>query len=656
VQFAPLTAGAHDQPSIGVHMLERIRERLQGPVAIAIIVIIAVPLAVTFGNMDAGTSGSNTAADVNGEPIVKAEFQRVVQSEIASREQTRRDQIPEAEQQEIRKQALDQLVRNRVVTQFVRDSGFRVGNLQLADHIRKMQAFQVGGAFSQPGYESALAGQGLSKDQFEEEQRAFLSLTQLQDGLLQSAFYTPGEFRRFVELQLQRREVTYAYFDAATLASGVSVSEADLKSFYDANSKDYLSPEVVDLEYVDAQLDSLASKYAPTESELRKAYDGAEPGRFRTDEQRYSRHILIAIDDERDDAAARRLADDLVAKIKGGADFAALAQTHSADPGSANQGGDLGWKTAGAFDPEFEKALFALNVGQVSAPVKTQYGYHIIRLDEIKAGSGRSFDEVRSELEIELRRQRSQDEFLALVEQMDDLALENPNSLEPVAKATGLSLQRLVGFGRNGSPAFGSAAALISAVFSDPVLSGGENTPLIELSPGRAIVARVVQYRAPAPRGLAEVREDVVKRLRIQRGKSEARRRGQALLKQLQSGVNVAVAGPAAGAVMSGPTQVGRDFEGMPAELIDAAFSMVKPIGTASVSKAMETRDGYAVLTVSRVTPGMPESINPQVRDQRKLLMAQQLGAQDTTALVTSLKDAASVSVAKDLFQSTEEP
>jgi peptidyl-prolyl cis-trans isomerase D len=396
----------------------------------------------------------------------------------------------------------------------------------------------------------------------------------------------------------------------------------------------------------------MAQGYAPDEAALREAYESAEPGRFRTAEERRARHILLAITPERDEAATTKLAGELAGKLAAGADFAALAREYSSDTGSATRGGDLGFAGRGFYVPEFEEALFALAPGQVSAPVKTQFGIHLIRLDEIKAGSERSFDQVRAEIADELRRTKAQDEFLALAERLDDLALESPGSLDPVGEATGLPVRRIDVFTRAGGGPLPGSPALVEAIFDQAVLTGEENTRLIEFEDGRALVARVAEHRLPAPRPLEQVRGQVIERLRAERGAAAARERGQAIIKQVEQGTDLAAA--AAGLPLAGPVELGRGSAGAPPELLTAIFRAPRPTA-GPVVRGVELPSGYAVFRLDSVRAGDPDQVPREIRDQRKQLLSRQTGLTEVETLASVLKSAAKVSVSPDLFRETDE-
>ncbi|MEO8445310.1 MAG: SurA N-terminal domain-containing protein [Gammaproteobacteria bacterium] len=634
-------------------MLQNIREKLTGWVAVAVLLIIGVPLALTFVSSDFTVTGTGFAARVNGEEIPAVDFQRVYQNRLVEEQQAARGELPPAAQEQLKRQTLDGLVLNRAVTQFVRKTGFRVSNARVIDYIRGLPVFQVGGQFSKPAYDATLAAQAISPTAYEQEQQSLLAVRQLQDGLVESSFFTPTEFRRLIELDQERRDVAYVLLDPQELGGGMTVSDQDVQAYYAANQGQFQSTEAADLDYVEVALADMARAYAPDEEALRKAYD-ADPTRFRSAEERRARHILIAVDATRTDAAAKTLADEIESKLAGGADFAALAAQYSSDTGSASRGGDLGFAARGNYVPAFDKALFDLKTGETSPPVKTEFGYHIIRLDELRPGTERSFEAVRAQLEEELRKQKAQDEFYAIAERLDDLALENPSSLEPVARDTGLTVKKYAGFTKEGGGPFGSNANLISAVFAPGVLDGSENTPLIELDDTRAVVARVAEHKPPAVRPLVEVRAEITSRLIALRATTEANMRGEALLKRVQAGEDLATVANASGLKLVEAGPVTRRSPTVPPELLTAIFRAPKPDKTPDVQGFGLGAGGYAVFQLKGVYPGEPERIPAEQREQRRQALAQRAAVAETDALAAELRESAKVVVAPNLFKSTD--
>ena len=637
-------------------MFEKIREKLKGWVAVGVLVLIGVPLALTFVSSDFSVTGSSFAARVNGEDIPNVDFQRVYQNRLVAEQQALKSDLPPEAEEQLKRQALDGLVLNRVITQYVRDAGFRVSGAQVIEHLRSIPVFQVGGEFSKAAYDATLATQGISPAAFEQEQQALLAVRQLQDGLVESSFFTPAEFRRLIALDQERRDVAYVIFDPRELGAGIEVADADVQSYYSANASQFQSVESATIEYIEVALADLAKSYVPDEVALREAYE-ADPTRFRSAEERRARHILIAVDASRSDAEAKALAEEVSAKLANGGDFAALASQYSTDSGSASRGGDLGFAGQGSYVEPFEKALFALKPGETSAPVKTEFGYHIIRFDELRPGTERTFEEVRGQLVDELRKQKAQDEFYAL---------ENPTSLELAAKDTGLKIARYEGFTRTNGGPFGSDANLSNAVFAPGVLDGSENTPLIELDDTRAVVARVVDYKKPGPRPLSEVRGEIVERLRTLRATAEAKSRGEAILFRVQAGEGLSSVLATTGGRLTEAGPLTRRTPTVPPELLAAVFRAPKPAAPADggasgpgvarpVTQGVSLGNGgYAVFELRSVVPGEPQRIPQEQRDQRQAALAQRVAVGETEALAAQLRESADVVVAPDLFKAND--
>lgn len=631
-------------------MLQSIRDRFTGVLAVVIIGAIAVALTITLVDTATITRTGTFAARVNGEEIPMADYRQVYDANLAQQQQAARAELSEEVIGQLRRNVLEGMVRNRVVAQYVRDNGYRVSDQGVIEHIQAMPVFQIDGKFSRDSYLAALAGQGISTTTFENEQRASLQIQQLQDGVVESSFFTPSEFRRFVMLEAERRAVAYALIEPDKLAAQVTVGEDDLKTYYDAHPDRFESPESVSIDYVEAKLASLGSAADVDEARLRSLYE-ENPDRFRTAEQRQARHILIAVDADTDTAKAEQLARDVSERIAKGEDFAALARQYSDDPGSASSGGDLGWAGRGTYVPAFEETLFALEVGAVSAPVKTEFGYHVIQLMEVRPGTQRAFEDVRAELLEEARSRDLQDRFHALTEKMDDAALENPGSLDAVAQATGLPVQHIDRLTRAGAEPFGANPALIDAAFSTAVIEEGENSPLVEVGDGHAIVLRVTEHRPARLRPLEEVRADVEAAARAEKAAQLTAERGEQLLQRIRAGADMAAVTQEAGLAMARPDPVGRSAAGVPPDLLRALFRAPKPADGKPVIGGLTLSNGaYAIYRLDAVLPGRPDEIPREQRDARKALLARQTGAADATSLAVDLRKRASVVVAPDLF------
>ncbi|MBW7929775.1 MAG: SurA N-terminal domain-containing protein [Gammaproteobacteria bacterium] len=637
-------------------MLQSIRNRTTGIVALILIGGIGVAMTIGLVDMNTGIQARDVAASVNGEDIAAGDFRQIAQRELVEREQQTGMDLSATAREEVERSVLENMVRNRVVAQYVNAQGFRVGDAQVADLIRSMEVFQVGGQFSPEGYQAALASQGISPAAFEEERRVALQIGQLQNGLLESAFFTPAEFRRFVVLDAERRQVAFAVLDIQSALASVSVTDEDARAYYDQHPERFESEESVALDYVLVSADDMPAAAEPSEAELRASYD-ANPGRFRAAEQRRARHILIAVSKDVDDQAAASKAADIRARLAQGEDFAALAREFSDDGGSAANGGELGWAAQGTYVEAFDNALFAARPGDISQPVKTEFGYHIIQLEEVRAGVDRSFSEARNELLAEARARSTQDRFYGLLEKMDDAALENPGSLEAVASVAGTPVRHIEEFTRSaGAEPFGADRAVVNAAFGTAVVEGGENSALVELADERAVVLRVTQHRPAELQAFDKVRAQVEAEVRMQKAAALAAERGRHVVEELRAGADFAATLAAAGATPVVPAEpVSRNSPTVPPEILAAIFKAPHPGGgTAAAGGSIDglslANGSYAVFRVDDVLPGRPEDVARTDRDARKDVLARQTGVREGTGVATDLRKAAKVVVAPGLF------
>ncbi len=635
-------------------MLQSIRERFTGPIALAVIAAIGITLVISFGNMDMSGAVGSFAAEVDGEEIPILDYRRVAQSQILRQQELFQGELPPEMQEQLERNVLERLIRNRVISQYAREAGYRVSEERTRTFIRSQPVFQVGGEYSYDSYVAVLSSQGLSPEVFERDQKSALEIAQFENGIVQSAFYTPAEYRRYIELLAERREAVFLSFDPISLAPQVKVADETLQAYYDENPQEFNTKESVDLEFVEIRLENIRRSVSVDQAAVQEFYD-ANQDRYRTEEQRQAGHILIAVDDDTNDSTALELASELAERLAEGEDFAILAAEYSDDPVSGQQGGDLGWASRGDFVPAFEEALFALQLAETTDPVRTEFGYHLIRLENVREGDIRSFAEVRIELREELQLREATDQYYALAEQVDDLALESLSGLASVAKESGLQLGQAKNFTRAGGAPFGYNQSLVDAAFSVAVLEDGENSPLIELSDEHAVVIRVIEHRPSTLQPLEVVRDQLEEILRLELAAQEANLRGERVLVRVQDGETLEALAVEYGFELVEPGPLSRGSDAVDAQLIGAIFRAPKPVDGQPVFRGVPLGSGgYSVFRLDSVRPGRPEEIPQEQRDERKRMLAQQIGSSAAAALVTDLRADADVYVAPGLFDRAE--
>lgn len=593
-------------------MLQKIREKITGWVAWTIVITIGLVFAVW--GIDLSFTPRPVAAKVNGAEVPVEPVRRAYQEQVSRFQQAFRGDVPEEIAGEIRRGVIEQFVSRELLQQRVVADGYRIGDAALMDYIQGIEFFQVNGEFSMDAYRAALAGAGYTAPMFEAEQRALLQVQQLQDAIVLSSFVTREEIDQRVALQRQLREIEWVALPLDRFLDEVEVSEAEVEARYAETSERWMTPETVDLAYIEVKLDDLAADIEVDESQLREFYateKAREPERYAGRERRKAAHILLRT---ADDAEARIEA--LRERLVAGEDFAALAAEVSDDPGSARAGGDLGWVERGMMVPAFEEALFALEEDTISAPVRTEFGWHLIRVDEVEQLGGATFEDAREELLAAYRRRQAEDRFYDDAESLARIAFENPGSLEPAATELGYEIRTVAGVSRSGGPGIAANPAVIAAAWSESVRTEGENSELLELDDGHAVVVRVADTQPAELRPLQDVADQITAELQREKAAEQAREAGEQARVRLAAGEPVAEVAESLSADFVAGITVVRDDTTVPPAVARAAFEAPRPSADSASVVAAEGANGHFVVKVLSVTPGGIELLQPQELEQ----------------------------------------
>jgi peptidyl-prolyl cis-trans isomerase D len=630
-------------------MLRTIRETNLGK-WITTLILAFIAVGFIFWGIDFNLGTSSYAARVNGEEVSLEDYQRQARIQQTEYQAAYRVELNDELRREIRSNVLEGLIRDELLEQRLGDRGYRVSDERLTEFVRSVPQFQIDGEFSLDVYRAQLLNQGLTPAGFERRQRLAMEMGDLRDGIARTTFYTPAEFRRYIELANERREIAWALFSADSFANDVAVDYASIAAFYEQNRSLYRTEDAVDLQYIELKRDDVAAEIDLSEDALRDYYE-QEKQSFQTEEERRARHILIATDG--DEAAAQEKAAALLAELRAGADFAELAAANSDDPGTKNEGGDLGWVSRGQLVGPFEDALFAMSTGELVGPVKTQFGFHVIQLEDIRAGELKTFEQVRAELAETLSQNRAEDLFFEKANELADRSFEAFNELESVSESLGLPLKTLTGFTRSGGFAeFPFSAPIADAAFSEAVLESGENSSLIDLGGDDVVVLRVTDHRPPVEQPLEAVRDQIRQRLIREAAEQKAREQGEALLAEMGAAADIQSLVVARGATWNEPAWVGRSGAEAPTEVVARAFREIAPAdGDQARTVGVPLASGdYAVLVLSGVQPGQPEAIARAERDQRKEQLAAQASMFEVAAYVSSLRADARVRIPEDVL------
>jgi len=629
-------------------MLQTIRERAQGWIAWAIVILISVPFALWGIQSYLGVGSEPVAASVNGVEITQRELDlRVQDTRIRLREQLGASYRPEMiEDKALRARVLEGMIRDALLLQVSEDWGLRASDQEIRAAILSDPAFQHEGRFDTAAYERALELQGMRPAQYEESLRWRLVGSQLPRAIVASELVTDGQVGEAVRLRRQEREVSFIRLPKSAFVSEDQIPDPDIQSYYEENRSLFQTPERVKLSYLVLDVETLGAAEAPGEEELRQVYE-ADIERFRTPERRQLRHILISVAGDADAAAeeaSKARAVEIRARIDSGEDFAELAKELSEDPGSAGQGGDLGLIEQGLMDPAFDQAAFALESGALSEPVRSQFGYHLIQVSRVEAAEVKAFEAVKDQLAAEAAKRGAEGLFFDWAERLANLSYENPDSLEPAAEALGLELKNSDWIDRQGGDGILANPKVIAAAFGDDVLRDGVNSELIEPEPDRmqAVVLRVLEHEEAAAQPLDEVRDQILQTLRDRRAAEAAAAAAAETVKQLESG---AERGTVAGDFETKDAGlIARDATEVPAGVRELAFTLARPPegGASFGSRSLEDGDAVVVL-VSAVADGSIADLDQAALDQERERLRQGIGRSYYDQLVADLERRAKI-------------
>ncbi|MEO1203911.1 MAG: SurA N-terminal domain-containing protein [Pseudomonadota bacterium] len=628
-------------------MLQDIREKFTGTFAIVLLAMIG--LSFVFFGLNYSFIGSTYAAKVDGEQINPAEFEQRFGQAVQSNPQLATLEGPLRAQ--IRRQLLDQLIVEQLIENYLDEHGYRISDEQVMASIREEPQFSRDGRFDLETYRTFLAERGIDPTLFEESQRQRLRQQQLQLAIAATALVTPAEYRRYLNLFAEQRVVTVASIAAADVDDAVEIDEQAVLDYYESNAPLYELPDSADIEFIELKRSDVAGDIAVSEATLQSYYED-NSRRYLQDEQRRARHILILKGD--DEAAAEAEASDILARIRAGESFEDLAAELSADSLTATQGGDFGPLTRDQYQVELASEIFSMAEGDLAGPVQSEFGFHVLRLDEILEPGPLPLEEVRSELLAELREDEADVRYRELERSLSD-ALFDLTDMQAIADATGLELQTAAGITRTGGEAVGSNQAALDAIFDELVLTGGQISELVELDADTTAIFKVTSYREAALQPLDAVRDEVEAALRAQRADQIMQERAEALLTAVDSGTPFADAAAEASLSVAEPQLVGRGDNTLDPSLSSAVFAARKPSAGDPVTGRVRLADGsYSVYSVDAVLPGRPETIPLAQRDQGKLQLAQQSGFGDLQAFVKSLYDNADIVVNDDIVAGSD--
>ena len=616
-------------------------------IAQVILFLLTIPFA--FFGVDyyfRGGGQQDAVATVGGETITQNDYAEAMREQTEQlRRQLGRNFDPRMfDNPEVRFALLDSLVNQKLLSNKARDEKFRVSNEQLQQFIAAIPAFSEDGKFSNDRYRMWLASQSMNPLYFEQRLRSDLMTGAVQEPIAAANIVARASAAKYLGLLEQQRELAVASVDMEPYLKEVRIDDNYLKEFYDKNPTAFQVPEQARIEYVLLTLDALTAKATVDAAEVKKQYE-ANAAQYTAAEERSASHILIPVKPDAKDeekAAAKKLAEEVYAKAKANpAKFADLAKEYSKDPGSAQQGGDLGSFGRGSMVKPFEDAVFAGKEGELLAPVLSDFGWHVIKVTGVRSARIQPYEEVRAAIEADLRKQKASQKFAAASDQFQNLVYEQADSLAGTGKALDLTVETSPFITRAQAQAIGLGnPKFVEALFSPESVQNKRNTEAIEVGPNSLIAGRIVEYKPAAPRPFAEVKEEIRTQLQRKAASELAQKAGEEKLKLLEAGKNDKEAGVAFGK----PTMVGRQQyqAGLPPEVLNRAF-LASPDKLPSYAGGTNERGGYSVVRISKVVT--PEDTDKARIEQAASRLSDQIGRELLNAYVASLKASTEVKI-----------
>jgi peptidyl-prolyl cis-trans isomerase D len=583
-------------------MLQSIHDKLKGWLAGVVLGIIG--LVFVFWGINWTLSAPTYAAKVNGTEITANEVRQAYQQQLAQAQRQTQGTLSEPKRNEIKRRVLEDYVNSEALVTKADALGYRVSDGEVLKAECQIPAFQVDGKCDPAHAVAMLRAQGRSPLEIQELVAHDVKLRQLDAALSLSSFATATELKQIRALTQQQRELAWLALSAEKYAGQATPDDAQLQAYYDAHKSDYMTPETVDLRYIEISLAQLASKVNVDDAQLQAYYDeqkGKTPERFAEPEQRRVSHILLSVNESKDDAAVKAKAEGILKRAQAGEDFSKLAKEFSQDPGSSAQGGDLGWSERKVWVVPFADAAYGMKVGEITGPVKTQFGYHILKLVGIQAATVKTFEQSKAELAGEYRRNEAEKLFNNAQDELADAALQNTTDIDVVARKAGLTVLEVPVFSRNdGGGELGKAPAVIEAAFSQDVLDG-RLSPIVEVEKGRGVVLRATDHKLPQQKPREAVRADLVASWKKQRGTELAAAAAADAVKRLEQGESWDSLAKSLSVAVQAPKFITRSDQEVPLEIRSTAFGEPKPQSKPIYADTRLANGDAAVIALSGV-------------------------------------------------------
>lgn len=621
-------------------MLQAIRNRAQGIFAWVMLILVGVPFALWGIQNYLGTGKEKPVAVVGGHEFFEHDVNRVYEQELASLAGQ------EYDERELKHEALDRLIREQLIVQAAEDKGLSIGDEDVRAVVQQLPFFLgEGGKFDKERYKAVLTAQNMSPNQFASQLRRSLIVDQFQKGLTESAFITEKQVESFYRLRNQERRIEYLTLPLKKFEG--EISEQGIEAYYQEHQADFQNPERVSVKYVSINFDDIAAAIKPSEEELKNLYE-EQKAQFTTPERRRVSHILVTFEAGKEEAD--KAAQDKIAKLrerisKGQEDFAKVAKEASDDKGSAEKGGDLGYVNKGTLEPNFAAAAFSLGKDELSQPIKTSFGYHLIKVTELSPAVLKGYEEAHAELVKNFQHSAAETKFYELAQTLTEQSFEHPESLDAASKSLGLKIEETELFTRAEGKGIAAEEPVRKAAFSQDVLDG-KNSEAVEIGNEKVYVLHLKDHELATTKPLAEVKQAVISQLRQQQEKADSQKQAEQMLESLKQGMSLEAVAKAAKLPVNKPEAFKRMGSQLPSPLVQAVFKAPRPAQNQATPERVALENGEQVIfNLIEIKDGTIASVDPKELEMARDFLRKNQGQDEFQAYVAQMREKAKVHV-----------
>lgn len=625
-------------------MLQQIRSNLQGIVARVIIGLLTIPFVLWGVDAFFLDSGNPDIAKVNGEPISELELNQQVYRQRQQMLARMGDKIDASQIDEamLRGPVLERLIQQRLFESAADSGDLFISGAMVDRLILQQSEFQDDGVFSPQRFEALVRGSGMTPVHYKEAMRKQLLVSQLLSGYAATEFITQADLELAARISGQKRDVEYALMTVEQAAQKVSIDEEEVNSYYDAHPEEFVTQETVSVEYIQLRLEDFYPEIG--ESEVRAAYD-VNVADMELGSRRRAAHILLELGDGDDDEPVRQQIETIASRIAAGEEFSDLAREYSDDIGSRQMGGDLGYSDGTAFPDIFESTLAELELGEVSAAIKTDAGWHLVKLVEVEQAEVPTYESLREDILSQLQLDKAEPLYAVKLEELKDISFNAPD-LTSVAEQLALETKTSDMFSRAGmATGLFAEKRLLAEAFTSVVLDQAVNSEVVEISPIMAVVLRLAERKPSEQIPFAEVNERLTERLRTEKTTAFMVQRAEDIHVAVQGGQLLSVMADNEGLEYAQFREIGRDnIAEMPREIATVAFQLSPPAEGGSNYAVKALADGnVVVVAVNKVAPGSLADIDTASQENMRRLLARYRGERAIEGYRASLRETADI-------------